>query len=178
MEPLLVPGQPAPRFTLRDLQGETHSLSAAPGRVVVINFWSAECPWSARVDQEIKLFLEKWGDQVAWWLVTVNANEPQDLLLQAAQKQAAQGRAAGPVVLDDRHTTADLYGAQITPHLFVIDPRGILRYQGSFDDVTFRRRIPTCGYVVEAVEALLAQQLPEICEAPAYGCVILREDAG
>lgn len=173
METVLVPGNPTPHFTLFDLQGQPHSLSSMSGKVVVLNFWSAECPWSARVDQEIKPFLEHWGNQVAWWLVAANANEPPDVLLRAAQE-----RCTGPVLLDARHAVADLYGAQTTPHLFVIDARGILRYQGSFDDVTFRRRMPTRGYVVEAVEALLSARLPEICETPPYGCTILRDASG
>ncbi len=178
MESPLVPGQSAPAFTLLDLQGQPYSLPGAPGKVVVLNFWSAECPGSARVDQEIQPFLARWGSRVAWWLVASNANEPPDLLLQAAQERAARERGAGPVLHDPHNRVADLYGAQTTPHLFVIDTQGILRYQGSFDDVTFRRRIATRGYVVEAVEALLAARQPEISEVPACGCAIIREEAG
>jgi hypothetical protein len=66
------------------------------------------------------------------------------------------------------------HGAQTTPHLFLIDPGGFLRYQGAFDDVTFRQRTPTQAYLYQAVEALLAGRLPDPAETPAYGCAIVR----
>ena len=44
---------PAPDFTLPDLNSDHHSLSDFFGRIVVLNFWSAECPWSSRADQEV-----------------------------------------------------------------------------------------------------------------------------
>jgi hypothetical protein len=59
--------------------------------------------------------------------------------------------------------------------VFVIDRDGILRYQGAVDDVMFRQKIPTRFYLDEAIEALLARDLPEIQETSAYGCAIVRE---
>jgi hypothetical protein len=70
---------------------------------------------------------------------------------------------------------ADLYQALTTPHVFVIDRDGILRYAGAVDDVSFRQRRPTRFYLDEAVEALLDGQLPAVAETPAYGCTIVRE---
>ena len=70
---------------------------------------------------------------------------------------------------------ADAWGAQTTPHVFVVDEAGVLRYQGAVDDVTFRQREPKRFYVKEAVDALLAGRLPEIASTPAYGCTIVRE---
>ena len=70
---------------------------------------------------------------------------------------------------------ADLFDAQTTPHVFVIDRDGILRYRGAVDDVTFRKRNPTRFFLDEAVEALLEGHLPALTESPAYGCAIVRE---
>jgi hypothetical protein len=56
----------------------------------------------------------------------------------------------------------------------VIDAEGRLRYQGAFDDVTFRQRTATRWYAIEALEALLAGQPVAIPETPAYGCSIQR----
>ena len=73
-----------------------------------------------------------------------------------------------------RQQVADLFGAQTTPHFFVLDQQGVLRYRGALDDVTFRQREPKNYYLHEAVQALLAGRLPEPAETPAYGCTIVR----
>ena len=59
--------------------------------------------------------------------------------------------------------------------LYVIDREGILRYRGSVDDMTFRKKIPTRFFLDEAVESLLEAHLPALTESPAYGCTIVRE---
>ncbi len=79
------------------------------------------------------------------------------------------------VLIDADHSVADLCDAQTTPHIFVIDRDGILRYRGAVDDITFRRRKPTRFFLEEAVEALLDGHLPTLSETPAYGCTIVRE---
>lgn len=79
------------------------------------------------------------------------------------------------VLIDAQHIVADLYGAQTTPHVFVVDRHGILRYRGAVDDVTFRRRNPSRFYLEEAVEALLDGRRPALTDVPAYGCTIVRE---
>lgn len=40
---LLAPGQPAPGFTLTDINGEEHSLSDYRGKLVYIDFWATWC---------------------------------------------------------------------------------------------------------------------------------------
>jgi hypothetical protein len=78
-------------------------------------------------------------------------------------------------LLDADGRVADLYSAITTPHVFILDREGILRYQGAVDNITFRKREATHFFLQEAVEALLAERLPEPAETPAYGCAIVRE---
>lgn len=169
--------QPAPLFTLPDLEGALHSLEEQSGRIAgritgriaLLNFWSAECSWCERTDPLLLERLREWGDEVALLTIASNANESRDLLASTAAARRL------PLLLRDRlGQVADLYGAQTTPHLFLIDRDGILRYQGAFDDVTFRQRTPTQAYLNLAVEALLAGRLPDPAETPAYGCSIVR----
>ncbi|MBA4380222.1 MAG: hypothetical protein C0393_06040 [Anaerolinea sp.] len=68
----------------------------------------------------------------------------------------------------------DAYEALTTPHLFVVDADGILRYRGAFDDVTFRQRTATRCHVREAVETLLVGRRPALAETAPYGCAIVR----
>jgi hypothetical protein len=147
-----------------------HRLEDWLGRVVVLHFWSAECPWSLRATQALAEMRQAWGERVVAVAIACNANEPNEMLQRAAAEQGL------PLVLHDREgQAANLYGAQTTPHLFVVDGEGLLRYQGALDDVTFRRRTPQQHYLAQAVEALLAGRRPDPAKTNPYGCAIVRE---
>lgn len=169
MNETLTIGSPAPAFNLASLEGKMVSLAGLRGRVVLLNFWSAECPWSERADRLLSEHFKIWGDRVAWISIASNANEPRELLSQAALE-----RGLPLVLLDMKQHAADAYAVETTPQVFLIDAAGILRYRGGLDDITFRKRTPERFYALEAVEALLAGRLPEIAEAPSFGCSLVR----
>jgi peroxiredoxin len=169
MDPLMALDYPAPDFELPDLQGRPHRLSARGGTITIINFWSAECPWSERADRLLSAWRGEWGERVGVWTIASNANETMEML-----EQAAMQRGLDCVLHDARQRVADLYQAQTTPHAFVVDVHGILRYQGAVDDVTFRQRTPTRFYLQEAVEAVLTGQKPDPAETLSYGCTVVR----
>jgi hypothetical protein len=89
--------------------------------------------------------------------------------------EAVRARRLPTVLVDVNQVVADLYEAQTTPHVFLVDHEGILRYRGAVDDVAFRQRVATRFFVEEAVEALLENRLPAVQETPAFGCAIVRE---
>lgn len=161
-------GKTAPEFTLLDLEGRTHSLADYRGQIVAINFWSAECPWAERADEEITVMLGDWGEKVVLLSIASNANEPIEML-----KEVAEERGISAVLHDADQRIARKYDAQFTPQIFVLDEKGLLRYQGAFDDVTFRQPEPTRNYLREAVEALMEGRLPEVEQADAYGCTVV-----
>jgi peroxiredoxin len=162
-------GQAAPDFTLPDLDGVLHRLRDFRGHITILNFWSAECPWVERSDRELNSQLPMWGEAVVMLSVASNINESTELLRRVFQERKL------PLLLHDQHQlVADLYGAQTTPHVFVIDRLGILRYQGGYNDLTFRKRVPSRHYLKDAIEALLAGRLPEPEQTPPYGCSIVR----
>ncbi|MBI2330899.1 MAG: redoxin domain-containing protein [Chloroflexi bacterium] len=176
--------EPVPDFKLPDLNGKTHRLSDYRGRIIIVNFWSCECPHSERTDKAIMAMfvqhmhravrfqraVQVWQDDVTMLSIASNRNESAEAL-----KEAAESRRLPTVLHDADCSVANLFDAQTTPHIFVIDRDGILRYRGSVDDVTFRQRKPTRFFLDEAVESLLTGQLPTLTESPAYGCVIVRE---
>lgn len=162
-------GDLAPDFTLRDLEGTPHALRDYRGRIVVVNFWSAECPWAERADSLLKQWLGEWGGRVVLLTVASNVSETPELIAGTALQ-----RGLAPILLDSGCKMADAWGAQTTPHVFVVDEAGTLRYQGALDDVTFRQREPKRFHLKEAVDALLAGRMPAVDSTPAYGCTIVR----
>jgi peroxiredoxin len=162
--------EPAPEFELPDLDEEPVRLHDLRGKIIILNFWSCECPHSERTDRQIMAMFVQWRDDVVLLSVSSNSIESPE-----AVAQAAWNRRLPCVLMDRGHAVADLYQAITTPHVFVIDREGILRYAGAVDDVSFRQRRPTRFYLDEAVEALLDGQLPAVAETPAYGCTIVRE---
>jgi peroxiredoxin len=161
---------PAPDFELPDLQGNRHKLSDYRGQIVIVNFWSAECPHSERTDRSTMACLVQWGADVEMLSIAANRNESARIV-----EETAKARRLPTVLIDPEHIVADLYEALTTPHAFIVDRDGILRYRGAVDDVTFRQRKATRFFLEEAVEALLEGRLPEAQETPAYGCTIVRE---
>jgi len=114
--------------------------------------------------------LEGWNGEVELLSIDANQNESVQMV-----GEAAKARGVPNVLIDAQHVVADKYAAMTTPHIFVLDRRGILRYRGAVDDVTFRRREASQFFLREAVEALLKGKIPELNETPAYGCTIVRE---
>ena len=173
--------QPVPDFELPDLEGRFHYLNDYRGKIVIINFWSCECPHSERTDKAIMAMfvqhLHRAADAVQVWrndvvMLSIAANRSENV---EALKIAADVRRLPTVLIDAQCFVADLFEAQTTPHVYVIDRKGILRYRGAVDDVTFRKRTPSRFFLDEAVESLLEGRLPTLTESPGYGCAIVRE---
>jgi peroxiredoxin len=169
MDPMIAIGAQAPKFRLQDLQGQIISLEELGGRIVVLNFWSAECPWCERVDWELGSYMQIWKERVEVCWFASNHNETRQLI-----EKVAVERKLPRVFIDQNQRVADQYGAQTTPHFFVIDKGGRLAYQGAWDDLTFTQRVVTRSYVPQAVEALINHTTPEINQTSPYGCMLVR----
>ena len=84
-------------------------------------------------------------------------------------------RAVSPLISDAQQEVARLFGANITPEVFVFDREGTLRYQGGFSNANFRNPEPTRNYLGEAVEAILDGKRPDPASREAYGCTVVYE---
>ena len=169
MDPIAKVGQRVPDFSLKDLNGAPHRIEDMRGQIVIINFWSAECPWSEKIDKKLAELLSTVGVDISLWSIASNVNEPLVMLMSGAKARGL------PIVLRDQdHTVADLYGAVTTPHFYLIDSDGVLQYKGAFDDATFRQPDPTQDYLGEALQAVQELRQPDPIETPGYGCAIIR----
>ncbi|MEZ4767108.1 MAG: redoxin domain-containing protein [Caldilineales bacterium] len=164
-------GELAASFELADIEGAMHRLADYAGDVVVLDFWSAECPWSQHYDEWLSQQFFGWARAGVHLLaVASNVNETGEFIRATVAKRGI----TFPVLPDPGSAVADLYGAVTTPHIFVIDPAGRLAYQGAIDDRSFRKREADVNYLDRAIDALLAGRHPDPAVTEPYGCTIAR----
>jgi peroxiredoxin len=165
-------GQVAPDFALPDVDGRIHRLVDYQNRIVVLNFWSAECPVAREFDL---YFSDRWEEWIRRGIVllAIDSNSHYD---DEEIHRAIAGRALPfPILRDRGNKVADAYDALTTPHVFLIDRRGVLRYRGAVDDRSLRKRVPEVNYVEEALAAVLDGRPVPHPETEPYGCTIVRE---
>ncbi|MBI3242756.1 MAG: redoxin domain-containing protein [Chloroflexi bacterium] len=163
--------RPAPDFALPIAGSGRVVLADLRGNVVVLHFWSAECPWSRRADIMIVYRQAAWerkGVRVVG--VACSSNEPESEI----RYEAGIRHIKYPIALDADQYVANLYKVQITPHFFVLDSRGVIRYTGGLDDVTDKQRMPRKLHLDRAVSALLGNRAPDPAFTPPFGTPIVR----
>lgn len=170
MDTVIKTGEFVSNFRLNTIDGKRFSLAEQLGKIVLINFWSAECPWSERADNSLLSLRPSWGEEVVWASVASNANEPLRMV-----EEVAKDRGVSLVLHDSNQNIANKFGAVNTPHIFIIDAKGILVYQGALNDVTFRQRTETINYVSEVIQALRNGESSPLQHMPSYGCTVVYE---
>lgn len=119
-------------FSLRDYRGKLHSLDEFKDvRLVVVAFVGTECPLAKLYAPRLQELYQKYKDQGVAFLA-VDANR-QDSITELAAFARAHG-IEFPVLKDPGNLVADVFGAQRTPEVFVLDADRQLRYRGRIDD--------------------------------------------
>jgi peroxiredoxin len=180
-------GKPAPDFSLPDTQGKTHRLSQLKGKTVVLEWFNPDCPFvkSARGKGPLStLPKERQSDKLVW--LTINSSAPGKQGNGVDRNRAALGEygIANTLLLDEGGTVGRAYGAEKTPHMFVIDAKGVLVYRGGLDnapmgvvdDARPRPKGAAPGalarYVADALDAMGKSAPIELADTPAYGCSV------
>jgi peroxiredoxin len=171
--------KPAPVFTVTDTKGRTHTLDSYRGKWVVLEWFNHKCPYTAkhyRTDNMQALQREYTGKGVVWFSVISSAPAKQGYHSSAADAdQAMLERKAAPsfVVRDTAGVLGRMYGARTTPHLYAIDPDGVLRYAGAIDDKRSSRLkdVETArNYLKAALDSGLAGRPIAPATTQPYGC--------
>ena len=170
--------QPAPAFTVSDTRGATHSLDSYRGKWVVLEWFNHDCPYTKKhykSDNMQSLQREYTSKGVVWISVLSSAPGKQGYRSAADADEDAAERKAAPsfVVRDTAGVLGRQYGARTTPHLFAIDPEGVLRYAGAIDDMA-TSKVKDVGsaknYLKAALDAGLAGQPIAVATTQPYGC--------
>jgi peroxiredoxin len=168
-------GKPAPAFTLKDEAGKAHSLADLKGKVVVLEWTNSECPFVKRhYDAKTMQTTQKGFDakKVVW--LTVDSTNSHDAKGVAEWKK--KEGFAQPVLLDKDGKVGKSYAAKTTPHMYVIDAQGVVRYAGAIDDNPRGKNATSVNYVKTAVDELLAGKAVTTATSEPYGCSVKYAD--
>jgi alkyl hydroperoxide reductase subunit AhpC len=131
-------GQPAPAFTATDTLGKVHALSALKGKWVVLEWHNNGCPYVKRhYSGNMQKLQQEWTARgVVWLTVISSAPGMQGYVTPAEANAYAKAAKAAPtaILLDPKGDLGYLYEARTTPHMYVINPRGVLVYNGAIDN--------------------------------------------
>ena len=174
------PGQAAPEFSLVDINGKMQKLSDYRGKYVVLEWFNSECPFVQKHYESgnMQSLQARYTQKGVVWL-GVNSTSPRHsnfrdpVRSQAILKDWKSAPTA--FVLDPDGKVGKQYGARTTPHMYVIDPKGMLVYAGGIDDKpsTSQRDIPTAKNLVAAeLDESLGGKPVGTPSAMPYGCSV------
>jgi peroxiredoxin len=171
---------PAPDFQATDAQGQLRALKDFAGKVVVLEWISSDCPYTAKhynsgTMQRLQRAARKQG--VVWLTVSSAAPGRADYFTpQAAKTWEAKVRGEPTaILLDGDGKIGRAYGAKVTPHMFIIDGAGRLVYMGGIDDRPYAEPASLKGakpYVALALADLKAGRPVATPVTAPYGCSI------
>jgi peroxiredoxin len=173
-------GQPAPDFTGVDTKGKTHALKDLRGKTVILEWTNDGCPYVQKhygSGNMQKLQKDTTADGVVWLTVASSAPGTQGNLAPAEHDALMKKRDAAPtaVLVDEDGTIGHAYGAQTTPHMYIITPDGKLAYKGAIDDKPTADKVDIDGaqnYVRNALEQIGAGKPVDPSVTRAYGCSV------
>ena len=165
---------------MTDASGNTQSLSAYKGRTVVLEWNNPECPFVGKhygAHNMQAQQAEAAAAGVVWLTVNSGAVGKQGHLDGAAASAYVASNAGkeSAYLLDADGKVGHAYDAKTTPHMYVIDKDGVLRYMGGIDSIasTDVDDIPKATqYVRQSLAELVAGKAISVPTSEPYGCSV------
>lgn len=135
-------GQPAPTFSAQGHDGKQYSLETLKGKYIVLEWFNPSCPYVKKhyetknlpdIQSEAK---SNKKHPLVWLSISSSYPEHPAYFSAAEVKQLLQSdfkSNADAFIIDASGEIGKAYGATATPHIFIIDPKGKLIYQGGVD---------------------------------------------
>ena len=182
-------GKAAPNFSLKGDDGKNYKLSDFKGKLVVLEWFNNDCPYVDKHYHEeyrnMQTLQEKWikkaaksGQELVWFTIASSAPGKQGHMTPEQSKKIRMTERKAKMtamLLDPKGDVGRKYNARTTPHMFIIDTKGVLQYDGAIDDKSKARVSSLKGaknYVSAALDQLLAGQKPKIAKTKPYGCSV------
>jgi len=110
-------GDPAPAFSVQDLQGATVSLDKHQGKPVVLRFFLPDCKYCRADTAVFNEYYQTYRDMGLGVIYVNTAPKTDDV-----QQFVSELGIMFPVVLDPARKIADQYRIQVVPQTIVLDP--------------------------------------------------------
>jgi peroxiredoxin len=167
----------APTFSLPATNGKTVDLSSFKGKYVVLEWTNNGCPFVRRHYSTGNMqALQGWAKQkdVVWLSIVSSGPGKQGHLTaeQGTDLVKAQKIQSAFYLLDSDGKVGKTYGAKATPHMFVIDPKGTIIYNGAIDDQPNGDASTARNYVRAALEEAMAGKEVSVSTSQPYGCAV------
>jgi peroxiredoxin len=171
-------GDAASDFKLKNIDGKMVSLGdykTAKGFIIV--FTCNHCPYANAYVQRI-IDLDKQFKSQGYPVIAISSNDASAIPDDSYDKMVAYAKDKGftfPYLYDESQQVAQSFGAQRTPHVFVLSKtnKGLqVVYEGAIDDNTEDASQVQHHYVQDAVNALLQGKQPAVNSTKAIGCTI------
>ncbi|MCI0365391.1 MAG: redoxin family protein [Phycisphaerales bacterium] len=167
-------GQPAPTWTAKDIKGKEWKSTDLANKIVVLEWVNPQCPYckGAHKDGRIPAMLKELKAQNDVVFIAVNSTHNT-----SAEANATALKDYGvdyTVLLDTDGKVGKTFGARTTPHVFVIDTKGVLRYQGALDNNAKedKKGDEITNYVINAVKQIKAGETVTPEYVKSYGCKV------
>lgn len=173
-------GSPAPALTLTDSRGKQHNLADYKGKHVVLEWVNFGCPFvkkhyeSGNMQSTQKKAVEKG---VVWLSVCSSAEGKQGHMDAADWNEELTSRkmSSTAVLIDESGAVGKTYGAKTTPHMYIINPAGVLVYKGAIDDKPSANKADIPGarnHVLAALDESMAGKPVSTASTTPYGCSV------
>ncbi|HEY8131417.1 MAG TPA: thioredoxin family protein [Thermoanaerobaculia bacterium] len=170
----LAVGAKAPAFSLVNaVDGKTYAFKPADGKISVVFFTCNQCPYAKAFEPRLIAIARQYQAKgVAFYAIDPNdENRFAEETLANMKDRAVNKGYPYPYLKDADSSIARAYGARVTPHVYVIDQGGVLRYRGYVDD-SARPEERTKTGLTDALDALLANRQVATTATHAFGCTI------
>ena len=175
-----VVGQKAPEISLIDTAGKTVKLSDFKGKHVVLEWNNPGCPFVRKHYNTANmqtLQKEAAGKSIVWLAVNSTEKSHQDYMTPAVLGKWMVDQKAAPTatLMDEAGDAGKAYGARTTPHMYVVNPQGVLVYAGGIDSIPSANvdDIKTAtNYVRQTMNEVAAGKPVSMPTTRAYGCSV------
>ncbi|HXH95447.1 MAG TPA: thioredoxin family protein [Thermoanaerobaculia bacterium] len=167
-------GAKAPQFSLVNaVDGKTVAFHPGDGKVSVVVFTCNQCPYAKAFEPRIiELARQYQAKGIAFYAIDSNdESQYSEESLPEMKSRATERGYPYPYLKDGNSAIAHAYGARVTPHVYVIDGRGTLRYRGYVDDSAKPEERRTTG-LANALDELIAGKTVSNQTTRAFGCTI------
>lgn len=173
-------GEAAPDFTATDSNGQAHHLSDYRGKFVVLEWTNRGCPYTRKHYESgnMQRLQQEWTAKGVIWLTVLSSAPGKQGYMDATDENAyLKQENAHPTaaLLDPTGALGHMYDAKTTPDMYVINPQGVLVYDGAIDDRPTTDVADIQGaknYLNEALEeAMSGKPVGDPVTRP-YGCSV------